>query len=101
MSIIKLYTIPELQQLGLPIIAGTQSYKNLHLKEGDIYISDSVVSMWDMSDYSDWFTYFDNNIQHKVSVNKIMPDDYIKSTALKKDMSYDFGLKGDSNERTL
>ena len=48
--------------------------------------------MWDFNNYDDWFTYFDNNIQHRVTINKIMKDGYIRTTKLGKDLTYDPNL---------
>jgi hypothetical protein len=80
----KIFTIKELSKTGLPIVG---SYQCSDTKIGEYYLQAEVISQWDWEDYSEFYTYFDNDINHVVMLNHKTDEKTTKYEPLKKDFS--------------
>lgn len=61
----KFFTIKELKDTGLEMFG---SYIFADVKIGTQYLKPEVISMWDFSDYSKFYTYFDDGIKLVVNL---------------------------------
>jgi len=83
--IIKIYTLKDLIKTGLKIF---DSCISPDTEIGEPFLQSKVISKWDWSDYSNYYTYFDNNnIHHVVNVCSKIDDKTTKGEHLKKDFS--------------
>lgn len=83
--ICKIYTIQELVDTGLPLIHNTRTTKDIPV--GEYYLEESVINMWDVRDYSNYYTYYDDGV--KMSVYVCFKEDETQSNGflLRKDLS--------------
>lgn len=62
----KIYTIQELIDTGLPLIHSTRTTKDIEI--GQYYLEEAVINMWDVRDYTNYYTFFEDGIKHSVYV---------------------------------
>jgi len=82
----KIHTIQELKDTGLKIIGSYVS--NCDIPIGEKYLTSEVINIWDCTDYSDYYTYFDEeNIKFVVEICCRKSKITTKIQLLKKDLS--------------
>lgn len=77
----KIYTLDDLKATKLPIRSSTSPASDIPAKQD--YLTERVINMWDWENYSDYYTYFEDDIHHIVYYCKHHQDGAITFKPLK------------------
>ena len=80
----KIYTLEDLKDTGLPVF---DSCRHPDVGIGELHLKGSVISMWDWSNYSDYYTFYENDIRHLVKIHRKIDETTGEFRLLKKDLS--------------